>query len=87
MLDITGKALADIKNHMIRTPSDPEMTFDDDPVRIIRTIRFATRFGWDIDPAAMDAMKKYATRLKIITPERMQSEFDKILEGASVACS
>ena len=81
MLDITGKALADIKNHLIRTPSDPEMTFDDDPVRIIRTIRFATRFGWNIDPAAMEAMKKYATRLKIITPERMQSEFDKVLEG------
>ena len=81
MLDITGKAISDLENHLIRTPSDPEMTFDDDPVRIIRTIRFATRFGWKIDPAAMAAMKKYVSRLEIITPERMQSEFDKVLEG------
>ncbi len=80
MLDITGKGIADIENHLIRTPSEPDMTFDDDPVRIIRTVRFATRFGWEIDPAAMSAMKKYASRLEIITPERMQSEFDKILE-------
>ncbi len=83
MLDITGKAISDLENHLIRTPWDPEMTFDDDPVRIIRTIRFATRFGWEIDPAAMAAMKKYVSRLEIITPERMQSEFDKVLEGAT----
>ncbi|MBD5232587.1 MAG: HD domain-containing protein [Bacteroidales bacterium] len=79
LLDITGKALHDIQHHIIRTPSDPDTTFDDDPVRILRAIRFAARYGWEIAPEAFEAMKRYVERLSIISPERMWGEFEKIL--------
>lgn len=79
LLDITGRGLSDIRAHIIRTPSDPDITFDDDPVRILRAVRFAARFGWEIDPAAMEAMKRYSHRLSIISPERLYGEFEKIL--------
>lgn len=79
LLDITGQGQADMKAQIIRTPSDPDTTFDDDPVRILRAIRFAAKYGWNIDPAAMEAMCRYSSRLDIISPERMQGEFDKIL--------
>lgn len=81
MLDLSGRGICDIENHIIRTPCDPDVTFDDDPVRIIRTVRFSARYGWDIEPAVFDAMKRFSERLSIITPERMQSEFEKVLTG------
>lgn len=81
VLDLTGKGRADIEAHIIRTPSDPDLTFDDDPVRILRAVRFAARFGWDIDPAAIEAMARHSSRLGIISPERLYGEFEKILIG------
>lgn len=81
LLDITGKALPDIERHILRTPLDPDTTFDDDPVRILRGIRFAARFGWEIDPETYQAMKRNAARLKIVSPERMSSELQRILTG------
>lgn len=81
ILDLSGRGISDIENHVIRTPADPDVTFDDDPVRIIRTVRFSARYGWEIDPDAMASMKRYVDRLSIITPERMQSEFEKVLTG------
>lgn len=78
-LDITGRGLADIENRIIRTPSDPDTTFDDDPVRIIRAVRFAAKFGWEIEPQAFEAMSRYASRLSIISPERMAGEFEKAI--------
>ncbi len=79
LLDLTGKALHDIEHHIIRTPSDPDTTFDDDPVRILRAVRFAARYDWDIAPEAFESMKRYVGRLSIISPERMWGEFEKIL--------
>lgn len=79
MLDITGVALHDIEHHIIRTPSDPDTTFDDDPVRILRTVRFAAKYGWEIQPVCFEAMSRYVNRLSIISPERMWGEFEKIL--------
>ncbi len=91
MLDITGRAFHDIEHHIIRTPSDPDTTFDDDPVRILRAIRFAARYGWDIASEAFEAMKRYVDRLSIISPERMWGEFEKILlvrnPGRLLRCS
>lgn len=81
MLDITGKGIADIESHVIRTPSDPDVTFDDDPVRILRAIRFAARYGWKIEDAVFESIKRFTPRLEIITPERMQGEFEKLLVG------
>ncbi len=79
MLDLCGMALADIKNKIIRTPADPERTFDDDPLRIVRCIRFACSFGWEIHPETMVALKKNPASIKIASKERIRSEFDKLI--------
>ena len=79
LLDISGLALADIENKVIRTPLDPDTTFDDDPLRILRAIRFSAKYGWDIEPATAAALSRHTERLSIIKPERMQGEFEKIL--------
>lgn len=81
MLDITGRAIHDIKCRHIDTPTDPDATYDDDPVRILRTIRFATRLDWQIPERIMEAMKRNAPRLDIIKVERMRGEFEKMLLG------
>ena len=79
ILDLVG-GQEDIKNHIIRTTNkNPDIVFDDDPLRILRVIRFATRYGWEIESKTYKSMKKYAKRLKIITKERIQAEFNKIL--------
>jgi len=83
MLDILGCSIDDINNHIIRTPDDPDSTFDDDPVRILRAVRLAARYGWDIDPATYKALKSNVHRLEIVRKERMQAEFDKMLNGAN----
>lgn len=81
MVDITGLGLHDIEHQIIRTPSAPDTTFDDDPVRIYRTIRFAARFGWHIEGETYDAMLRNINRLRIVTPTRCHTELDKILTG------
>ena len=79
ILDLVG-GRSDIDNHIIRTTNtDPDVVFDDDPLRILRVVRFATRYGWDIEAKTLKSMKKYAKRLKIITKERIQAELNKIL--------
>lgn len=83
VLDILGCSIDDIKNHIIRTPDDPDSTFDDDPVRILRAVRLAARYDWDIEPATYNALKTNIQRLSIVRKERMQAEFDKMLNGAN----
>lgn len=79
ILDLVG-GQSDIDNHIIRTTNiDPDVVYDDDPLRILRTVRFSTRYGWEIEKKTYESMKKYAKRLKIITKERIQAEFNKIL--------
>lgn len=79
ILDLTGKAHNDITNKVIRTPLDPMITFDDDPLRMLRAIRFATRFGFAINKQTYVAIRERAHRLSIISAERMRGEFEKIL--------
>ena len=79
LLDITCKGVNDIRDHIIRTTTDPEIIFDDDPLRILRCIRFATRYGWEIEKSTMEGMKRNAVRLEIISRERIMAEFDKML--------
>ncbi|MDE5733886.1 MAG: HD domain-containing protein [Duncaniella sp.] len=81
VVDITGRGLKDIEDRIIRTPMAPDTTFDDDPVRIYRTIRFAARFGWDIDGPTYEAILRNIPRLKIVTPTRCHTELDKMLSG------
>lgn len=84
ILDMTGHAVDDIKEGILRTPMDPYETFDDDPVRILRCLRFAARFGWKIDPATMEALEACIPRLAIVSRERWAGEFQKMLFGKNI---
>lgn len=79
LIDITGKGVDDIRNHVIRTTTEPDIIYDDDPLRILRCIRFSTRYGWDIESKTFDGMLKNVHRLEIITKERIRDEFSKML--------
>lgn len=69
----------DIEACLIRTPMEPQQTFSDDPLRMMRAIRFSTKFNFTIDPETFQAIIKTAERLKIISQERITAEFNKIL--------
>ena len=80
IVDITGKGLEDIHDHIIRTPADPYRTYDEDPLRILRCVRFAARFGWEIEKETLAAMKDMVPRMSILTPARISEEFLKMLQ-------
>lgn len=71
--------IKDMENKRIVTPLDPVITFSDDPLRMLRAIRFASQLGYTIDPVTYQAIEKNAHRLEIITIERIMDEFNKIM--------
>ena len=71
--------MSDIKNKLIRTPVDPLITFDDDPLRIMRAFRFASQLNFNVDDSIIDAANKMRERLKIVSQERITDELLKIL--------
>jgi putative nucleotidyltransferase with HDIG domain len=71
--------LDDLKNKIIKTPLDPDITFSDDPLRMLRGIRFATQLGFEIEEASLQSITKNAERIKIISGERIVDELNKIL--------
>lgn len=71
--------LGDLKRRMIRTPVDPSKTFDDDPLRIMRAIRFAAQLHFDIDPDTWESIGQFKTRLSIVSMERISAELNKII--------
>ncbi|MGY6522682.1 MAG: CCA tRNA nucleotidyltransferase [Mongoliitalea sp.] len=71
--------LKDIRRKIIRTPTDPMITFSDDPLRMMRAIRFATQLNFDIHPDTFDALMQSASRLQIISGERIIDELNKII--------
>lgn len=73
------EGIQDLKDRIIRTPIDPEKTFDDDPLRMMRAIRFATQLDFTIEQQTMDAIHKMAPRLSIISKERILEELNKIV--------
>lgn len=79
IVDITGKGIDDIKNQIIRTPCDPNITYTDDPLRMLRCIRFASRYGWNIEEKTMQGIIDNVERIQIITQERITDEINKIL--------
>ena len=79
IVDMVG-GMKDIENKVIRTTNEnPDIVFDDDALRILRTVRFSTRFGWEIESKTYESMKRYVDRLEIISKERIKDEFNKIL--------
>lgn len=71
--------LEDIKDGIIRTPLDPDTTFSDDPLRMLRAIRFATRLDFKIEEKTLEAIKRNNHRIEIISGERISDELNKII--------
>lgn len=73
--------IGDIEREIIRTPLDPDITFSDDPLRMMRAIRFATQLNFRIYPDTFDAIKRNKERIKIISRERIADELGKIIRS------
>ncbi len=71
--------MEDLENKIIKTPLDPDITYSDDPLRMMRAIRFATQLNFEIEIESLKAIKRNADRLKIISSERIVDELHKIL--------
>lgn len=69
----------DLKNQIIRTPSEPSITFSDDPLRMIRAVRFACKLQFQIHPVTFRAIKEQKDRITIVSKERITDELNKIL--------
>lgn len=78
LLDPFG-GLEDMERLTIRTPLDPDITFSDDPLRMMRGIRFSAQLGFDIEPETFDAITRNANRIDIISKERIADELNKIV--------
>ena len=77
----TYNGFQDIEDKIIKTPLDPNKTFGDDPLRIMRAFRFASTLGFDVDEKIIEASKLNKERLKIVSQERIKDEFLKILSS------
>ena len=75
------EGLADLEKKIIRTPLEPGITYSDDPLRMMRAIRFATQLNFEIAPKSLHAIKENKERIKIISNERIVEELHKILMG------
>ncbi|MGM0619409.1 MAG: CCA tRNA nucleotidyltransferase [Bacteroidota bacterium] len=69
----------DLKQKIIRTPLDPSITFSDDPLRMMRAIRFSTQLGFEIEAKTLQAIAKNKDRIKIVSAERISDELNKIM--------
>lgn len=74
--------LNDLHTGLIRTPLDPDITYSDDPLRMLRAIRFATQLNFSIEEQSLNAIKRNAARLEIISSERIITEFNKVMSSA-----
>jgi putative nucleotidyltransferase with HDIG domain len=73
------QGIKDLEKQVIKTPLNPDITYSDDPLRMMRAIRFATQLNFTIEQNSLDAITKNSERLKIITKERIVDELHKIL--------
>jgi putative nucleotidyltransferase with HDIG domain len=71
--------IADLEDGIIATPLDPEITFSDDPLRMMRCIRFATQLNFQIEEETFEALSRMADRIKIVSGERIEVELNKIM--------
>ncbi len=78
LLDPFG-GMQDLEDLIIRTPLDPDITFSDDPLRMMRAVRFAAQLGFDIHPDSFDAIDRNKERISIVSMERITDELNKII--------
>ena len=71
--------LDDLDACIIRTPCDPDVTFSDDPLRMMRAVRFAAQLGFTIEEETFDAIRRNAARIRIVSRERIMTELNKIV--------
>jgi len=71
--------LDDLENKILRTPLEPSQTYTDDPLRMMRAIRFASTLQFTIEPDSLAAIKQEASRIRIVSMERIMTEFNKIM--------
>src|SRR3984893_6779551 len=82
VVDYVG-GLSDLRNRVIRAIGDPEQRFTEDHLRMLRAIRFAARFGFEIEPATMAAIRRLHDRIARVSPERVRDELVRILTEGS----
>jgi poly(A) polymerase len=82
VLDPFG-GIEDIRNGIIRTPLDPDTTFSDDPLRMMRAVRFAARLGFRIEEGTLASITRNANRMSIVSAERITTELNKIMAAAT----
>lgn len=80
LLDPFG-GVQDIQDHRLVTPTDPNTTFSDDPLRMLRAIRFAARLDFTIDPVTWEAIQNNAERIRIVSAERISDELNAMIMG------
>ncbi|MCS7209549.1 MAG: CCA tRNA nucleotidyltransferase [Fimbriimonadales bacterium] len=85
IVDPLGVGLTDLQAKILRTPRDPHETFYEDPLRMLRAVRFAVQLGFTIDPAAYHAILEQAERLAIVSIERVQTEFTRLMDSPQAA--
>jgi poly(A) polymerase len=83
--DPTGMGLCDLESKLLRTPADPVVTFRDDPLRMLRAVRFRWQLGFTPAPGLYEAIKFESSRLKVISEERIQEELLKMLSKPTAA--
>ena len=79
ILDLTGMGKQDIKLGIIQTPLDPDIIFSEDPLRMLRAIRFSCKYNWKLPMFMLKAIKRNSSKLQNISSERIQDELNKIL--------
>lgn len=81
LVDPTG-GVEDLLAGVLRTPGDPDVSFGDDPLRMLRAARFAGQLGFAVAPETLEAMTRLRASIRIVSPERVQGELVKLLESA-----
>ncbi len=83
IMDLTGMGKEDIKQGIIKTPLDPDVIFTDDPLRMLRAIRFTTKYDWKLPLFMIKGIKKNAEQINNISAERIRDELNKMLQTRS----
>ena len=78
IVDLTGRGKEDLQKGIARTPLDPDQTFSDDPLRMMRLVRFFVKYNWDVPMDQLRALKRNASQIQNISMERVQDELNKI---------